>query len=161
MRRSWWSAVPFVLVCQLAGALGALTTETGTSGWYGDLAKPAFQPPGWVFGPVWTLLYALMGVAAWRIWRLGTTDPGVRRALALFGLQLALNAAWTPIFFGAHRVGWALVVLAALWLALLATLLAFRPLDRWASWLLAPYLAWVSFAVVLNAAILDLNGAHP
>ena len=153
----WPTVIPFVLVCQLAGIVGVLTTETGTSTWYRELAKPSFQPPGWVFGPVWTLLYALMGIAAWRVWRLGVERPGVGRALGLFAVQLLLNAAWSPIFFGAHAIGPALAVLAALWLTLLATIVAFRPLDRIAALLLAPYLAWVTFATVLNASILALN----
>ena len=155
---AWWGWIPFVLVCELVGVVGALTTDTGTSPWYRTLAKPAFQPPGWVFGPVWTLLYALMGVAAWRVWRLGPDTPGVRLALALFAAQLVLNAVWSPVFFGAHRIGLALVILAALWLVLVPTTFAFFRLDRPAGGLLLPYLAWVSFAVVLNASIWRLNG---
>ena len=155
--RQWWGAIPFVLVCELAGAVGALTTSTGSSSWYQELVKPAFQPPSWVFGPMWTLLYALMGIAAWRIWRLGMSKRSVRRALALFVVQLLLNAAWSPVFFGAHEIGIALGILAALWLVLLWTLLAFWRLDRPAAWLLVPYQAWATFALVLNAAILHLN----
>ena len=155
--RSWLAAAFFVLACELAGVLGALATQTGTSAWYQELAKPWFQPPPWVFGPVWTLLYALMGIAAWRVWRGGMEKPGVRWALGLFALQLGLNAAWSPVFFGAHEIGFALAILAALWLVLAATIRAFALLDRAAAWLLAPYLAWVTFALVLNAAILHLN----
>ncbi len=154
---TWVGAIPFVALCFLAAAVGSATTETGASSWYRELEKPSFQPPGWVFGPVWTLLYTLMGIAAWRVWRLGTSRPGVKRALSLFGLQLVLNAIWSPIFFGAHWLGIALIVLVALWLALTATIVAFRPLDRPATLMLVPYLAWVSFATVLNAAILNLN----
>lgn len=155
--RGGWGVVAFVVVCELAGVVGVLTTETGTSTWYRELAKPAFQPPGWVFGPVWTLLYALMGVAAWRVWRLARATPGRRRALLLFGLQLALNAAWSPVFFGAQAIAAALVVIVALWGALVATVLAFRRLDRAAALLLLPYLAWVTFAAILNEHILALN----
>lgn len=159
MRRmhTWLGAIPYVILCQLVGAVGALTTETGGSPWYEALEKPSFQPPGWVFGPVWTLLYALMGIAAWRVWRLGVARPGVRRALTLFGVQLGLNAIWSPIFFGAHAIGIALGVLTALWLALVLTIVAFRPLDKTAALLLTPYLAWVTFATVLNASIVALN----
>jgi tryptophan-rich sensory protein len=149
--------VIFAAACQLPGALGVLATATGDSAWYRELAKPAFQPPGWVFGPVWTLLYALMGVAAWRVWRLGTAAPGVRPALVWFAIQLAINAAWTPVFFGAHAIVAALIVLVALWVALVATIAAFRRVDVPATLLLIPYLVWVSFAVVLNAAIASLN----
>ena len=155
--RSWVVAVAFVLVCELAGGLGALTTQTGTSTWYRELAKPVFQPPSWVFGPVWTLLYALMGIAAWRVWRRGTQHPAVRRALGLFVAQLVLNAVWSPVFFGAHEIGLALAILAALWLVLVGTIRAFGKLDRPAAWLLTPYLAWVTFALVLNATLLHLN----
>lgn len=155
--RNWLTAAAFVLGCQLAGILGVVTTQTGTSSWYRELAKPSFQPPPWLFGPVWTLLYALMGIAAWRVWRRGMDKPGVRLALGLFAVQLALNAAWSPVFFGAHAIGLALAILAALWLVLVATIRSFGMVDRTAAWLLAPYLAWVSFALVLNAAILQLN----
>jgi translocator protein len=155
--RSWVGAVAFALFCELAGILGALTTETGTSPWYRELAKPPFQPPGWVFGPVWTLLYALMGVAAWRVWRRAIETPGRRRALGLFAAQLALNAAWSPIFFGAHAITVALIVLIALAVVLLATLVEFARIDRTAASMLAPYLAWVAFATVLNGAIVALN----
>ncbi len=155
-RSAWW-ILAFVAVCQLAGVLGVVSTETGSSAWYTSLAKPSFQPPGWLFGPVWTLLYTLMGVAAWRVWRLGLQHPGVRGALVLFALQLVLNAAWSPIFFGAHAIGLALGVLSALALVLLVTILAFRRLDRAAAGLLLPYLAWVAFATILNASILSLN----
>jgi tryptophan-rich sensory protein len=157
MLRSWWGAVVFALGCQLAGVIGALTTQTGTSAWYQELAKPAFQPPGWVFGPVWTLLYTLMGVAAWRVWRKGMDTPGVRPALALFVVQLLLNTAWSPVFFGAHLIGVALAILVALWVTLIATTVAFHRVDRPAALLLLPYLLWVTFATILNAAIFDLN----
>jgi tryptophan-rich sensory protein len=152
-----WGVIPFVLVCELVGVLGAWSTGAGSSDWYRSLAKPAFQPPAWLFGPVWTLLYALMGIAAWRIWRLGADHPGVRLALVLFAVQLALNAAWSPVFFGAQQVGAALVVIVLLWLVLVPTVAAFARLDRPAAGLLLPYLAWVTFAAVLNAAIWKLN----
>ena len=106
---------------------------------------------------MWILLYALMGVAAWRIWRKGTDTPGVRAALIVFGVQLLLNALWSPVFFGAHAVGPALVVLVALWVAVIATIVCLRSPRALRRLLLAPYVAWVSFAVVLNAAILRLN----
>ena len=152
-----WGVIPFVLVCELVGVLGAWATGAGSSDWYRALAKPAFQPPAWLFGPVWTLLYALMGVAAWRIWRQGAHHPGVRLALVLFAVQLALNAAWSPVFFGAQQVGAALVVIVLLCLVLVPTVAAFARLDRPAAGLLLPYLAWAIFAAVLNAAIWKLN----
>jgi tryptophan-rich sensory protein len=123
--------------------------------WYAELAKPAWNPPAWVFGPAWTLLYTLMAVAAWLVWR----RDGWRRPLLLYCVQLALNAAWSPIFFGARQPGWALVVIVALWAAILLTLLSFRRVSKPAGWLFAPYLAWVTFATALNFALWRLNPA--
>lgn len=156
--RAWPGALLFILVCQGAGIVGALSTQTATSAWYATLELPSFQPPGWLFGPVWTLLYTLMGLAAWRVWCHGVAKPGVRSALVLFGVQLLLNASWSPVFFGAHRIDWALAIIAALWAVLVATIVAFWRVDRPAAWMLVPYLAWVSFATALNATILSLNG---
>lgn len=157
----WPGLVLAILVCQSAGGLGVLTTETGSSSWYASLAKPSFQPPGWLFGPVWTTLYTLMGIAVWRVVRVSPRTRGVRWALALFALQLVLNAAWSPVFFGAHAIGAALVILSALALVLVATIVTFWRIDRPAAFLLVPYLAWVSFATILNATILHLNPAAP
>ncbi len=153
----WWLALVFILGCQLVGALGAATTDTGTSPWYATLNKPAFQPPGWLFGPVWITLYTMMGIAAWRVWERRERVAGASAALRLFFAQLFLNAIWTPVFFGAHRIGLALAILLALAVTLAFTLRAFRPVDRVALWLLVPYLLWVLFATVLNAAIVWLN----
>ena len=143
-------------ICFAAAGLGTYWSMQGLARWYGTLAKPSFTPPNRVFGPVWTLLYALMAVAAWRVWR---TLPPARAAgpLAWFGLQLALNVAWSGLFFGLRSPGLALVDIAALWLALAATLVAFWRIDRPAGVLLAPYLAWVTFAAALNLAIWRLN----
>jgi translocator protein len=143
-----------ILLCQAAGALGALTTQTGGSSWYQTLEKPSFNPPGWVFGPVWTLLYALMGIALFLLIR---QWPGSRLAIILFAVQLMLNAAWTPVFFGAHQIGAALLVIVILWLAIAATMAAAWFAAPAASLLLAPYLLWVTFATVLNAAFWRLN----
>ncbi len=140
----------------LAYSASATAGFVSTGGWYTGLAKPTWNPPGWVFGPVWTLLYALMGVAAWRVWRHG----GWARqtvALSLFVVQWALNALWTPLFFGLHRPGWALAEILVLLLAILATLRAFWRVDRIAGALLIPYAAWVAFATVLNWAIWQMN----
>jgi tryptophan-rich sensory protein len=125
-------------------------------GWYRALSKPSWNPPPWLFGPVWTLLYTLMAVAAWMVWRQG---GWAREALplALYVAQLALNAAWTPIFFGAHRIGLALADVALLWLAILATLVAFAMTTPVAGLLLVPYLAWVTFASALNFQLWRLN----
>lgn len=122
--------------------------------WYAALVKPTWNPPAWIFGPAWSLLYTLMAVAAWLVWQ----RNGWRRPLLLYCLQLVLNAAWTPLFFGAHELGWALVEIVALWIAILLTLLSFRRVSSLAAWLFAPYLAWVTFATALNFALWRLNG---
>ena len=150
-------ALLFILVCQLAGILGAATTVTGESSWFEALDKPFFNPPSWIFGPVWTTLYTLMGISAFLVWRQGWERPEVKAALATFGVQLLLNAAWTPVFFGAQQIGWALVIIVLLWVAIVLTMRRFFPLSQWAGWLLVPYLLWVTFATVLNASIWVLN----
>jgi tryptophan-rich sensory protein len=140
-----------------AGALGGLATSQGVSEWYPTLQKPFFNPPSWVFGPVWTLLYLMMGYAFFLIWNMGPSNPKVRVAMAVFGLQLLLNVLWSFLFFGARAPGWAFLEIVLLWLLIGQTLLLFRRLRTWAGWLLAPYLAWVTFAGVLNFAIWTLN----
>ncbi len=143
----------WVLLCFAAAALGGLFMP---GDWYASLKKPSWNPPGWIFGPVWTALYTMMAVAAWLVWRSGGF-AAQRRPLALFLVQLALNAAWTPLFFGLHWPGVAFAEILFLWLAIGATLLAFRPVSGVAAWLLAPYLAWVSFAAALNFTLWRLN----
>ena len=137
-----------------AASLGALFLP---GQWYASLKKPSWNPPAWLFGPVWTALYTLMAVAAWLVWRRGGW-AAQRRPLLLFLLQLALNAAWTPLFFGLHQPGLAFAEIVLLWLAIAATLTAFGSVSRAAAALLAPYLAWVSFAAVLNFTLWRLNG---
>jgi tryptophan-rich sensory protein len=121
--------------------------------WYASLNKPEWNPPSWIFGPVWTALYLMMAIAGWLVWR----SDGWRRPLWLYFTQLALNAAWTPVFFGAREIGWALAVILVLWMAILVTLLAFLRVSKAGGWLLAPYLAWVSFAAVLNFTLWRMN----
>lgn len=121
--------------------------------WYAALHKPSWNPPAWIFGPAWTLLYTLMAIAAWLVWK----RDGCRLPLRLYFLQLVLNAAWTPLFFGAHQLGWALVEIVALWIAILLTLLNFQRVNKTAGWLFVPYLAWVTFAAFLNFTLWRLN----
>ena len=153
MARSWLALAGWWLLCLAAGSLGAWF---GPGEWYASLEKPSWNPPGWVFGPVWTALYTMMAVAAWLVWRKGGWC-GQRQPLLLFHAQLALNALWTPLFFGLHRPGVAFAEIVLLWLAIATTLAAFRPVSRLAAWLLAPYLAWVSFAAALNLTLWRLN----
>ena len=157
-RSDLFRLVACILVCQAAGAVGSLFTLSSLDSWYAALSKPSFNPPGWVFGPAWTILYTLMGIAAWLVWRRGGLwSPPVRYALSLFAVQLFLNALWSVLFFGLKSPLLALADIIALWVAILATAVAFRPLSPAAAWLMTSYLAWVTFAAVLNAAIWRLN----
>ena len=140
----------------VAMVLGQLATFPNLP-WHAGLVKPSFNPPNWVFGPVWTALYALMAFAGWRIWRL-PPSPGRRTALILYYGQLAFNAAWSWMFFAAHSPILGLVNIGPQFLLILATINAFRPLDRFATWALVPLAAWVAFASVLNYSIWSLNG---
>ena len=139
------------------GGLSGFATASGVATWYPTLTKPSFNPPAWVFGPVWTVLYMMMGVAAFLIWRRGFATEGVKLALAVFALQLALNGLWSILFFGLQAPGWALVEIIALWCAITASAVLFWRVAPAAGMLLLPYLAWVSFATVLNASLWWLN----
>jgi tryptophan-rich sensory protein len=147
----WLSLLGFVVLVVGGGlAIGYLTAP---GEWYAGLAKPSFNPPGWIFGPVWTVLYVLIAVAGWR------TFERDRRGwlMRLWWAQLALNFLWSPVFFAAHRIGLALIVILLMLAAILAFTAASWRQDRVAAWLFAPYAAWVAFASVLNAAIFTLN----
>jgi len=140
-----------------AAGLGSVFTSRSVSDWYAALARPSWTPPGWVFGPVWTLLYVLMAVAAWLVWRRAGGWAGARAALGLYAVQLVLNAAWTGLFFGLRMPGVAFAELAVLWAAIVATLVAFRRHSPAAGALMVPYLAWCTFAAALNLAIWRMN----
>lgn len=149
------------MLCAVAavvlGGLGGLVTAPAIGGWYATLRPPPGTPPNWVFGPVWTLLYAAMGIALARIWHIAPPGAPKRRALILFATQFALNLAWSPVFFGARRIDFALAVIVALLAAIGLTMRRFVPLDRPAAALLAPYALWVGYATYLNAGFLILN----
>jgi benzodiazapine receptor len=151
--RRWLALAGWLLLCFAAASLGAVFMP---GEWYATLKKPAWNPPGWVFGPVWSALYTMMAVAAWLVWRRGGF-AAQRRPLGLFLAQLTLNAGWTPLFFGLHRPGVAFAEIVLLWLAIAATIEVFRPVSRTAMLLLVPYLAWVSFAAALNFTLWRLN----
>ncbi|MFW6054185.1 MAG: TspO/MBR family protein [Persicimonas sp.] len=147
-----------ILLAQAAGAIGAVATQSSVSTWYKTLEKPAFTPPNWLFGPAWITLYTLMGIAAWLVWRKGGfSDPGVRVALIAYGVQLLINTAWSPVFFGARMPGAGLVVIVALLVAIAATIYLFAQHSAAAAWLMVPYLLWVSYATALNFEIWRLN----
>ena len=146
-----------IVICELAGGVGSLFTMSAIPAWYVTLAKPVLNPPSWIFGPVWTTLYLLMGVAAFLVWNKGSDRKDVRKALYVFLLQLVLNAAWSIIFFGLHSPLWAFVDIIAMWLAVVWTMTLFYKISKPAMWLLVPYILWVSFAAYLNYSIWMLN----
>lgn len=151
---------PFVVgiaICQTAGLIGSIFTRAGQREWFPSLDKPDFNPPAWVFGPVWTLLYAMMGIAAGIVWREGRETRDGRLGLQLFGLQLGLNTLWSALFFGARSPFTALIDIVALWIAIVATIVVFARTSRVAAVLMLPYLAWTTFATVLNATIWQIN----
>jgi tryptophan-rich sensory protein len=163
--RSFLVLVLFLLICFGAAAFGGQFTP---GEWYAALAKPSWNPPAWAFAPVWTLLYAMMAVAGWLVWRSGERAPvrsaseavqGPSRSLALavYALQLVLNGAWSWLFFGLHRPGLAFAEIVLLWLAILATVVLFWRRKPLAGALLLPYLAWVGFAAALNFSLWRLN----
>lgn len=141
-----------------AAALGNIATIPNIPTWYAGLAKPSFNPPNWIFGPVWTTLYVMMAYAFFRVLRAPAPAGARRAAIIVFLVQIALNAGWSWAFFAAHSPLGGLFVIAPLLVAIVATIRIFRRIDAPAAWLLAPYLAWVSFASILNAAVWRLNG---
>ncbi len=143
--------------CQLVGLLGTPFTISAIPTWYASLAKPLFAPPNWIFGPVWTLLYALMGASFYLVWKQGWKKKTARMARNYFLVQLALNFIWSPVFFGLRAPLLGLLVILAMWLAIVMTIRRFYPLSKTAAWLLVPYVLWVSFATLLNASIVYLN----
>ncbi len=155
-RRTAVAWIGFVAVCLLAGVLGGIATESGMASWYQSLRKPTWNPPSWVFSPVWTTLYLMMGTAAWLVWR-ARGFAGAKSELRLFGAQLVLNALWSFLFFGLRAPLLALVELLVLMGLVLATLIAFWRVRPLAGALLVPYLAWVGFAAVLNATLWRMN----
>jgi benzodiazapine receptor len=146
-----------VVIPLLVGGLGGFFTSSGVNGWYALANKPSFNPPNWIFAPVWTLLYLLMGIALYLVWKSEANKGLKRQAIGLFAIQLVLNFFWSIIFFYAHQPGWAFVEIIALWAMILLTILWFGKISPAAAWLLVPYISWVSFASLLNFAIWILN----
>jgi translocator protein len=146
-----------IIISQLAGVIGSVFTISAIPNWYEGIVKPALNPPSWIFGPVWIILYTMMGISAFLVLIKGWDRKEVKIALGVFGIQLFLNALWSIIFFGLHNPGWALVDILLLWLAILWTMIVFYKISKPATYLLVPYLIWVSFASYLNYSIWMLN----
>ncbi|MBK6634550.1 MAG: tryptophan-rich sensory protein [Chitinophagaceae bacterium] len=146
-----------ILVPLLVGAVAGLFTSSGVNGWYAVANKPWFNPPNWIFAPVWTLLYILMGIAFFLVWK-ASADKNVKQtAMILFSIQLILNFFWSFIFFKLQQPGWAFAEIILMWVMILLTILWFGKISAMAAWLLVPYICWVSFATVLNYSIWKLN----
>ena len=150
-------AVVAIATPLLVGGLSGIATARGVQDWYPTLAKPSFNPPSWVFGPVWSVLYVMMGIAAFLVWQKGWESGAVRVALGLFAVQLVLNGLWSILFFGMRSPGLAFVEILVLWVAIGGTVALFWRVSPVAGMLLLPYEAWVTFAAVLNGSIWFLN----
>lgn len=155
-----WKELPAlllsILLAQAAGIIGSVFTVQSIPTWYAALDKPFFSPPNWIFGPVWITLYCMMGVAAYLVWR-HRKELGARKALYLYAGHLVVNTLWSTVFFGAQQIGPAFGVITILWVMILALIVHFYVYNRWASLLLVPYVLWVTFAALLNAALWFLN----
>jgi translocator protein len=156
-KRNGLKLVICIVVCLAVGGIGTIFTMGSIPTWYAGLAKVSWTPPNWVFAPIWTVLYLLMATAAWLLWRHGTARADIRFALITFLVQLILNFAWTPVFFGWHGVLSGLIIIVALWIVILITILRFWKISRLAGSLLIPYLCWITVATSLNAGVLVLN----
>lgn len=153
----WVKILICVVLMNLIGGAGAYFTSSEIPGWYANLSKPAGVPPNWVFGPVWTVLYVMIGIAGALFWhRVPIGEAKVKAGRFFFG-QLILNFLWSPVFFGMHQIGWALIIILALLASILITISLFRSLDKLAAGLLVPYVCWVSYASYLNAGYWLLN----
>ena len=147
-----------VIICLSVGYLSGMVTREAITTWYPTLVKPSFNPPNWIFAPVWTSLYVMMGIAAGLVWnQIASNEVAVTKALQFFGIQLVLNVLWSYLFFGMHNLMLATIEVVLLWLLIFETYSQFAKINKTASYLLLPYLAWVSFASVLTASIWWLN----
>lgn len=146
-----------VLIPLAVGSLAGYFTASSVNGWYTTLVKPSFNPPNWLFAPVWTSLYIMMGIALFLVWNSGAAEDVKRTAVSLFIVQLVLNFLWSFVFFYAQQPGWALVNIILMWIFIFLTILWFGKISSLSAWLLVPYICWVSFATVLNYAIWKLN----
>lgn len=155
--KDFFKLLGLIIVCELVGLLGTPFTINSIPTWYATLNKPFFSPPNWIFGPVWTLLYFLMGVSFYLILKKGWKKKPVKNATKFFIAQLVVNFLWSPIFFGLRSPLLGLITIVLMWILIVLTIKKFYPLSKLAAYLLIPYLLWVSFATILNASILFLN----
>lgn len=155
--KNWVKLLIALIIPQLVAAAGAYITVTGTGSWYQTLDKPSWNPPNWVFGPVWTTLYILMGIAMYWVWKSHAPVKQKRWAITLWSIQLFFNFLWSYLFFGQEQLFGALLEIIVLWVMILLTIFAFARVSKLAAWLLVPYICWVSFAAILNYALWDLN----
>lgn len=146
-----------LIICNLAGGVGSIFTSNAISEWYQYLNKPSFNPPNWIFGPVWTLLYSLMGIALYLIWKRGLENKDVNYAVRFFLIHLIFNALWSLLFFGLRNPLLGLIEIVVLWAMIVASIVMFYRINKLAGVLLVPYLLWVSFATVLNYYLWQLN----
>lgn len=145
-----------VLLCEGAGVVGSFFTTPSINSWYATLAKPSFNPPNWIFGPVWTFLFFLMGISLFLIWNERSKGKNIQTAVLFFFQQLSLNILWSALFFGLHNPFLAFMEITVLWLSILMTISYFAKIKKTAAWLLVPYILWVSFAAFLNFSIWKL-----
>lgn len=150
-------AIIAIVIPLMVGATSGFFTISGVESWYQTIQKPSWNPPNWIFGPVWTTLYVMMGIALFLVWKEDTSEELKKIAIALFAVQLTLNFFWSFIFFNQQQPGWALVEIIAMWFFILLTIFAFAQVNKTAAWLLVPYISWVSFASILNYTIWQLN----
>lgn len=163
MPRSWSKLIASIVLCQLAGIIGSFFTFSAITDWYQYLNKPSFSPPNWVFGPVWTSLYTLMGISLYLHWiklsdkKYSKQSKYIKESITIFLIHLFFNAIWSIIFFGLKEILFALVIIIIIWGFVVGMIRRFYQTDKWSSYLLYPYLAWVSFATVLNFSLWLLN----
>ena len=155
--KNWLKLTISLILPQLAGLTGAAFTVTGEGSWYRTIKKPEWNPPGWLFGPVWITLYILMGIAFYIVWKSAEDIKIKRPAMIFWCLQLVFNLCWTVIFFYAHEIGYAFAEIVVLWLLILITIFLFARISKLSAWLLLPYISWVSFAAILTYTIWQLN----
>ncbi|MDZ4796109.1 MAG: TspO/MBR family protein [Bacteroidota bacterium] len=146
-----------IIIPVAIGATAGFFTTTGVGSWFQTINKPSWNPPSWIFGPVWTTLYILMGIALFLVWKSDASEVQKKTAILLFAVQLVLNFCWSFIFFNQEQPGWAFVEIVVMWVAILLTIFAFGNISKTAAWLLVPYISWVSFATILNYTIWKLN----